>query len=160
MASNFERMIQLAEDVFASRTDPNQLSIDDKVIERLSLIHPATLSEFNEGNGPVVWVLVFPTNLELMKRFLEGKITEKELFDLTPLHTRYDAIYLCSAMVLKEYRGKGIAKKLTVQAIEKIEKDHPIESLFVWPFSKEGDSLAENVARMTGLPLKKRLELN
>jgi ribosomal protein S18 acetylase RimI-like enzyme len=154
--SDFERMIQLAEDVFASRTDTNQLSVDEKIIRRLQRIHPATISEYDDGNGPVVWILVIPTTFELMNMFLEKIISEKELYELTPLNTRYEALYLCSAMALPEYRGKGIAKRLTIQAIESIRKDHPIKSLFVWAFSTEGDALAEKVASLTGLPLKKR----
>ena len=51
--SNFERMIQLAEDVFDSRSDPDQLSVDESVIKRLQSIHPATVTEFDDGNGPV-----------------------------------------------------------------------------------------------------------
>jgi predicted GNAT family acetyltransferase len=154
--SNLERMIQLAEDVFAIRTDPNQLSVDDKVMKRLRQIHPATMSEYDDGKGPVAWILVFPTTLDLMNKFIEHEISEKELFELTPLQTKYEALYLCSALVLEEYRGKGIAKKLTIRAVESIRKDHPIKALFVWPFSKEGESLAEGLATLIGLPLKKR----
>jgi predicted GNAT family acetyltransferase len=154
--SNFERMVQLAEDVFASRTDPDQLSVDEGVISRLQMIHPSTMSEYNEGNGPVAWILVFPTTLELMNRFLAEDISEKELFELTTIVSRYEAIYLCSALVLEEYRGRGIAKDLTLLAIEKIKKDYPIRTLFVWAFSKEGAGLAEKLAVLTGLPLQKR----
>lgn len=156
MTSNFERMIKLAEDTFAHRTDSNQLSVDEDVLIRLHRIHPATVSEYDDGNGPVVWILVIPTTIDLMTRFLESKISEKELYELTPLKANYEALYLCSAMVLPEFRGKGIAKKLTVQAIESIKKDHPIKSLFVWAFSKEGDGLAENVAGITELTLRKK----
>ena len=93
--SNFERMIQLADNVFSTRTDANQLSVDEEVMNRLHEIHPASLSEFDDGNGPAAWVLVFPTTDVLMKEFLDKKITEKELFYLTPLNVVYDAIYLC-----------------------------------------------------------------
>ena len=151
--SNFERMIQLADDVFSTRTDANQLSVDEEVMNRLHEIHPASLSEFDDGNGPAAWVLVFPTTDVLMKEFLDKKITEKELFYLTPLNVVYDAIYLCSALVLEEHRNKGIAKSLTVDAIEKIRKDHPIKSLFVWAFTKEGDALAKKISLELGLPL-------
>jgi len=154
--SNFERMIQMAEDVFAYRTDTNQLSVNEQVIEKLQQLHPATMSEYNEGNGPVVWILIFPTTTDLMNQFLEEKISEKELFELTPINTSYDALYLCSAMVLPEYRRKGIAKKLTLEAIVKIRKGHPIKNLFVWPFSKEGEMLADKIAIITGLPIQKR----
>jgi hypothetical protein len=156
--TNFERMIQLAEEVFAVKNDPNQLDVNEEVIERLQRIHPATVSEFDDGNGPVAWILLLPTTLDLMNRFLENTISEKELFDLTPLDTPYEAVYLCSALVLEEYRKKGIAKRLALQAIENIRKDHPLKSLFVWPFSKEGDLGSEAIARLTSLPLRKRLE--
>src|SRR6478609_5449365 len=110
--SNFERMIQLADEVFTSRSDPNQLDINPEVLDHLRNIHPATVSEYDDGHGPVAWILLIPTTTELMNRFLKNEISEKKLYELTPLNTTYDALYLCSAMVLKEYRRKGIAKKL------------------------------------------------
>ena len=155
---NFERMIQLAEEVFSVKNDPNQLDVNPAVLERLQKIHPATVAEYDDGNGPVAWILLIPTTLELMHQFIEKKISEKELFDLTPLNTKYEALYLCSALVLEEYRRKGIAKRLTMEAIENIRKDHPLKALFVWPFSKEGNLGAAEVARLTSLPLYKRTE--
>lgn len=154
--SNYERMIQLAEKIFATRTDPEQLDVDETVIAHLLEIHPSTVSEYNEGNGPCVWILVIPTTTALMQQFLEKKITEKMLYERTPFHTKYEAIYLCSAMVLDEYRGKGIATRLTVEAVNAIAKEHPIKALFVWPFSKEGDQLAKKISVLTQLPLFKR----
>src|SRR4030095_15289111 len=109
--SNFERMIQLAEDVFAVKNDPEQLDVNQDVLDRLKRIHPSTVSEYADESGPVAWVLVIPTTLSLMNQFLEHKISEKELFELTPLDAKYEALYLCSAMVLEEYRRKGIAKQ-------------------------------------------------
>jgi GNAT superfamily N-acetyltransferase len=151
-------MMQLADEVFAVKNDPDQLDVNQQVLERLIRIHPATVSEYDDGNGPVAWVLVIPTTLDLMNRFIEKKISEKELFELTPTNITYDALYLCSALVLEEYRRKGIAKRLMLDAIEKIRKDHPLKALFVWPFSKEGDLGAKHLAELTGLPLYKRLE--
>ena len=149
-------MIQLAEEVFATKNDPDQLDVDEKVIARLQELHPSAVSEFDDGNGPVVWILMIPTSLDLMNTFLGRKITEQELFDLTHPGMTYEAIYLCSAMVLKEYRRKGIAKQLAIKAIEAIKSEHPIKTLFVWPFSREGDALAEVIAAQTTLPLQKR----
>jgi len=156
--SNFERMIQLADEVFAVKSDPNQLDVDEDVIARLLRIHHATVSEYDDGNGPVAWVLLIPTTLDLMNRFLEHKISEKELFDLTPENSVYEALYLCSALVLEEYRRKGIAKQLMLTAIENIRKDHPLKALFVWAFSNEGDLASEAIARLTSLPLYKWTE--
>lgn len=154
--TNFERMIQLADEVFATKTDPNQLDINEEVLDHLQAIHPATVSEYDDGKGPVAWILLIPTTTELMSQFIAMRISEKELYELTPLNTRYDAIYLCSAMVLDEYRRKGIAKRLTLRAIESIRHDHPIQSLFVWTFSNEGLLAAKALALETGLPLIQR----
>src|SRR4051812_44338143 len=134
--SNFERMIQLAGEAFDTKNDPEQLDVDEKIIERLFQIHSASVSEYDNGHGPVVWILMIPTSLELMEQFIDKKISEKELFKRTQPGWKYEAVYLCSAMVLEEYRGKGIAKRLTLEAIGKIRKDHPLKKLFVWPFSK------------------------
>lgn len=154
--SNFDRMLQLADEVFATKTDPNQLDINPDVLDHLRTIHPASVAGHDEAGGPVAWVLVIPTTKRLMDQFLEGKISEKQLYDLTPLHKTYDAIYLCSAMVLEEYRGKGWAKKLTLDAIAAIRQDHPIKDLFAWTFTSEGLLTAESVARAAGLPLHLR----
>jgi hypothetical protein len=162
--SNYERLINLAEEVFSVKSDPNQLDVNQEVIDRLKRIHSATVSEFSDENGPVAWLLVIPTTPDLMNRFLEMEISEKELFELTPLNSVYEAVYLCSALVLEEYlleeyRRKGIAKQLALKAIADISKDHPINALFVWAFSKEGGLAAETLSRLTGLPLYRRIGL-
>ena len=154
--SNFERMIQLSDAIFSSRIDPNQLNVDENVMERLQLIHPNSISEYDDGNGPVCWILCIPTTLDLMHQFIDQKISEKELYELTPLNTKYEAIYLCSALLLEEFRGKGIAQRLSLQAIAKIKIDHPIKALFFWSFSKEGEKLAEKISGLIDLPLFKR----
>ncbi len=154
--NNYERLIQLADEVFSSRTDPDQLNVDENVMEHLQLIHPNTMSEYDNGNGPVCWILCIPTTLDLMTMFINQKISEKELYELTPLNTKYEAIYLCSALLLEEFRGKGIAQNLAVNAIESIKIDHSIKALFYWAFSKEGEKLAEKVSGLIGLPLYKR----
>jgi len=156
--SNLERMIQLADEVFATKNDPDQLNVDQDVLERLLMIHPSSVSAYDDGNGPVAWILLIPTTLELMHRFIANEISEKELFELTPLQVKYQALYLCSALVLKEYRRKGIAKQLSLQAIENIRRGHPLTALFVWAFSKEGDLGSETLSALTSLPLFKRAD--
>lgn len=154
--SNFERMIQLSDEVFSSRTDPDQLNVNEDVMNHLERIHPDTISEFDDGNGPVCWVLCIPTTLDLMTQFVDQKISERELYDLTPLNTNYEAIYLCSALLLEEFRGKGIAQKICVDAIQSIKMDHAIKDLFFWSFSNDGEKLANKMSELTGLPLHKR----
>jgi hypothetical protein len=130
--------------------------VNENVMEHLQLIHPDTISEYDDGNGPVCWILCIPTTLDLMTQFINKEISEKELYELTPLNTKYEAIYLCSALLLEEFRGKGIAQRLGINAIENIKIAHSIKALFFWSFSKEGEKLADKVAGLMGLPLYKR----
>ncbi len=150
-------MIALAEETFAVKEDPDQLDVDRDVLAQLQKMHPSAVSEYDDGNGPVAWVLLIPTTTELMNSFLEKRISEKELFELTPLNIKYEALYLCSAMVLEEFRRKGITKKLALEAIAEMLKTHPVKALFVWAFSKEGDLASEAIARETSLPLYRRI---
>ena len=150
---NLGRMIRLAGEVFSARTDPDQLDVDEAVIERLQSLHPATLSEHVEGDGPVVWILLIPTTRETMDLFFDHKIGERELLDRTHPGEHVDALYLCSALVLPEFRGKGLAQQVSLAAIRAIRRDHAIRWLYVWPFSEGGDVLAKRIAEVVGLKL-------
>jgi ribosomal protein S18 acetylase RimI-like enzyme len=155
---NLARMIQLADEVFGMKQDPTQLSVNRKVMARLRKIHPDTMTEKRTKKGPIAWILVFPTTKDLMKQFITKKINEQELLKRTSLRAEYDAVYLCSALVLPENRRKGLAKRLMCKAIISIQKQHPIKFLFYWAFSKEGKKLASSVAKELNLPLLKRKE--
>lgn len=156
MQENFERMLALANDFFEARNDPDQINVTKRVMARLMQIHPATMSERRTKKGPVAWMLVIPTTTLLMEKFVEGSISERQLLKRTPLRRPYRTIYLCSALVLPEYRKKGIAAKLLTKAIRSIRREHPIEALFYWSFSRGGSHLARSVARQLHLPLVRR----
>ncbi len=154
--TNHERLIALATEVFDAKNDPEQISVTAEDVERLRALHPAAMTQESNEDGPLAWVLVFPTTDDLMERFLRKEITERELLWSTPVGETLEALYLCSVLVLPEFRGKGMAKKLTINAVRSIQKDYPIRELFVWPFNKGGEQAAESVARETGLPLRIR----
>jgi ribosomal protein S18 acetylase RimI-like enzyme len=153
---NRARMIKLAEEFFNMKNDPAQLPVNEETMKHLLEIHPNTLSEKTDENGPIAWILIIPTTKKVMNDFLGQKITEKEILERTPIGGKYHAIYLCSALVLPEYRNKGLAKQLLIDAIESIMKQHPIKFLFLWSFSEEGRSLAASIAKAFNLPLFQR----
>jgi GNAT superfamily N-acetyltransferase len=156
--TNLERMIALADQFFEAKSDPDQLVVDEGVIAKLKSLHPATMSEASDENGPIAWILLIPTTHQVMERFVRGEIGEKLLFDLSTPGTAFESIYLCSALVLPEHRGKGLATRLTIDAIQAIQRDHPIRELFVWAFSEEGKKMAESIAIKFHLPLYERTE--
>ena len=153
---NLERMIQLAEEFFDVKNDPDQIAVDEETRARLLAIHPNTMSEVRNEDGPIVWILVIPTTTGVMEQFLIKKINEQQILQLTPPGGSYEAVYLCSALVLPEHRGKGLAKQSAVRAIREIQKQHSIKNLFAWTFSPEGEGLAISIAKDLGLPLRKR----
>lgn len=128
---NYSKMMAVIDEAFATRTDPNQLQVNQHDIEKLNQLHRACLNEKSNEEGPLIWCLIFPTTSELMEQFLAKKISETELLHQTPLSKNLDCIYLCSVSTLPEERGKGETKKLCLHAINEIRKDYPIQKLFV-----------------------------
>ncbi len=153
---NLQRMIQLAEEFFEMKNDPAQISVTGETRALLEKLDPDTMSEISTEQGPVAWILVFPTTKELMEQFVSKKVNEQELLVKTPLGVSYEAIYLCSALVLPEYRGKGLVKQLAQKAIQGMMGRYPIRHLFYWGFSPEGDKLASWLAREFDFPLLQR----
>ena len=153
---NFEKMRQLAEEFFGTKNDPEQISVDEETMSLLKKIHPETLSEERNDDGPIAWILVVPTTRKVMEDFISGRISEKDLLTKTPPGAVFDSLYLCSALVLPEERGKGVATTLACRPIRAILRDHPIQFLFFWKFSDAGEGLAAAIAREFHLPLLRR----
>jgi len=150
-------MITLAEQFFTTKNDPEQLAVDAAVMEQLRGIHPATLSEARNEDGPFAWVILIPTSHEAMERFLTGEIGERQLLAMNDVGSQCTAIYLCSALVLPEHRGKGVARRLAIDAIHSMQHDYDITDLYVWAFSLRGRKLAESIALSCRLPLHERV---
>ncbi len=110
-------MAALAEQFFHTQEDPDQLVVNEEVMDRLLAIHPRTLNQEATADGPICWILLIPTTSALMEEFLAGKIGERELLNRTTPGGSYEAIYLCSALVLPEHRSGGVARRVSVAAI-------------------------------------------
>lgn len=150
---NYKKMMSVIDSVFETRHDPDQLQVTPKQMKKLQAIHPSALSEKATIEGPVIWVLMIPTTELVMHEFIAGTITEKQLLEKTEPGISYHCLYLCSATTLPEYRGKGDTRRLCMDVIANIRKDHFIKTLFVWPFTNEGEKLATSIAKECGLDL-------
>ncbi len=149
-------MLELVNTFFDTRNDPGQISVTDEQREKLMQLHPATLSELANEDGPIVWVLLIPTNKQIMEQFLNGEISEKQLLDLAQPGESCQSLYLCSASVLPEFRKQGLARKVTIGAINSIRAQYSISTLYFWPFSSEGRALAQSIADELGIELLER----
>ncbi len=153
---NLTRMIALAEEFFETKGDPDQIAVSEDVIERLKKIHPATLGELRDDHGPIAWMLIIPTTRHVMDRFIAGEISERALLELTERESVYDSAYLCSALVLPEYRRQGLARQLALEALQALMKEYSITALYYWAFSEEGSKFAEAIAEVLHLPVFRR----
>jgi ribosomal protein S18 acetylase RimI-like enzyme len=154
MQKNLARMLEMVNSFFDMKNDPDQLQVSEAAQARLQRIHPMCLTEVTNEDGPILWLLLFPTNQALVDSFLKDEINEQELFNRTPEDSKgHDCIYLCSASVLPEFRNKGLASQHTIAAVQAMQKEFPIKSLCVWPFSKEGEQLGQYIANKLNLPL-------
>ena len=149
-------MLALVGEVFDVKNDPDQIDVDESARAKLQLLHPATMSEFANDDGPIAWILLIPTTLKTMNQFVAGDITEKQLLEQTQPGDPMEAVYLCSASVLPEFRKQGIASRLTLDALRRMSTDFSIKALFFWKFSDNGAQLAHQLAEHLSIPLYER----
>lgn len=146
----FEKMGSITEKFFGTYTDQEQIPITIESRKKLKNLSKYGLNCALDSDGnPVSWVVVVPTSVALMDQFIKGEINEREMFDRSLPSHRYEAIYLCSAFTIPEYRKKGIAKVLMLQSIHEFQKTNPEIKIFAWVWSEDGkkliNSLDENI---------------
>jgi len=145
-----EKARQIAESFFGTNDDPTQIKISVEAFEKFKSISPdSILYEIDEKGEPISWVANLPTTKELMNKFLNGEINERELMDLTTSQGRYSAVYLCAAFTLPEHRRKKLASKLMNESISRIPLIENFD-LFSWSVSPEGLSMVKNMEREIG----------
>jgi GNAT superfamily N-acetyltransferase len=93
---------------------------------------------------------MLPCRAELMRRFIQGSISESELFAAVRAEPiDYACVYFGSLFLDERHRGKGLAARAVLESIEYITKHkNPRPELFYWEYSPEGAALAE---RLEGL---------
>lgn len=156
MKPNLLKLLELVDHVFQTRNDPSQIGFTESDMAKMNNLHVECLQEAENEDGPIAWVAVIPTSLDLMNEFIIKTITERELFDRTTMETPKEAVYLCSAIVLPDFRRKGIALQLSLEAIHAMQQHWSLSAVFVWPFSDEGKVLAHKIADECGLTLYTR----
>lgn len=88
------------------------------------------------------------TSNELADKFLSAEINENDLLLNSRKIKKFDCIYLCSAIILPEFRNKGFifesSKRVIANSIEEFGMQFP--KLFYWPFSNIGEKLSKKIA--------------
>jgi hypothetical protein len=152
----YQKMHKVAEDFFGTNDDPDQISITEESNRKLRSIDNDTIMYKVDRNGdPISWIIVIPTSREVMNKFLNKEITERELLEITVEEKSFEALYLCSAFTLPKYRKQGLAKELTLEAVKKFAPNVENE-LYSYPFSEEGKSALKSLEKELGREIKFR----
>ena len=149
-SAQVQKILEIAEGFYGTSTDPEQIPINKESFDKLMSLHQETikLKTGIDGN-PLSWVVVIPTNKEIMNLFLEGKITEKELFDRAVVEKSFETLYLCSVFTVTKHRNKGLATELLLDSIKEFASDDSVQ-LYAWIYSKEGESLVNQLKKQLG----------
>lgn len=149
--------MEWAEKIFGIEQDPDQMPINEESVKKLDAIYVEWLNTRSNGNNePISWSVVMPTQKSLAEQFLNNKITEKELLELTKAEERYDSLYIVSAITVPDYRNKGLAFESLIAAIKKA----PITMdalIFAWPITPEGQNLANKISSFLNREIKFRI---
>ena len=144
-----QKIIDIGEQLFKTAQDPTQIPISWGSYYKLQELHQDSLLCKTENGELISYVVTLPTKKELMNDFLEGKINERELLDLTKPQKIYEALYLCEAFTTSEHRRRGYIIELFRQAISSIPHTSDVK-LFTWPFSEEFKKLTEKLSSILG----------
>jgi hypothetical protein len=141
-----DKIIKITEEFFGSEQHPDYIPVNKESCQKLDNINPNWLTYKLVDGEPVSWVVILPTQPELMKKFISGEITEKELMNETKSEKEFQTLYLCSAFTVSAYRRQGYITELFKTGIEKIPHT-PQASLFAWPVTSEGGKLVEKLEK-------------
>lgn len=152
----FEKALELSEAFFGTKKDPEQIPVTQASADKLQSIHPNTIRyQLDERGDPIAWVVVIPTSTETMQKFTSGSISERELLDVAAEERSFEALYLCSAFVLPEYRRKGYAKQLLLDGIRELSGGRDLP-LYAWVYSEAGERLVDAVSQTLGRQVARR----
>ena len=145
---DLEKMNVVAKELFHTEDDNTQAS--PTMYNSLQIIgkEKHNFISINDNTGqPIAWSVVVPTSFEVMDKFLNKKITEKELLEISSIDNKFEALYLMAVVVQPDYRKKGIAKFLFGTQIKYFKNKYDINHFYSWYLSEEGKKLGLSIEK-------------
>ena len=160
MSSTIDETSKIVEEYFGTQKDPHQITTSPENRNWIYKNIKYYLNIIKHKDKIIGFSFMLPATKELMDKFISKKISEAELFEkikISNVPQIPEAIYLCSAVIKKEFRGKGLATQASIKLINKfIDNSRQKPILFYWAWSNEGEKLAIKMAKLTNLELKYR----
>ncbi len=120
--------------------------------KHMALHSKSFICKLDDSGELVGWAVAVPTSKLLAQKFLDGAITEKELFDETEPSDRYEALYLCFAFVVEKERKKHHARDMFLEIFESVPLSDDA-TIFIWPVSDDGRKFTKKFALEIDLPI-------
>lgn len=150
-------LITLIENQFDTRNHPEQMQINDENRLWVRSKIPECALIIKDKDIVIGSTLIIPSILVVMNDFISGKIHEADLVHQMQReeinYKKMQAIYLCSAFIKPEYRGKGLALKALIKSIHDINPENHPFPLYYWAYSQDGKRLADKLAFVTDFPV-------
>lgn len=145
-----KKLEELAEGFFDTAHDPDQMQVSEESGKKLEKLTPYFMNYILDDTGnPISWVLVMPTQKELVIKFVNREITEQEFLDESRPADYYTGFYICSMITLPEYQGKGLASRLIKETVDYIPLT--IDALFaIWPTTPDGVAIIPKLEKVLG----------
>jgi hypothetical protein len=153
----WEKLKAMLEAFYNTQNDPDQIQIRPSSTGKnwISTRIPECAVIIKSGDELVGSTLVLPCTQAWMQDFITGRINEAQLAekiresDLT--YETMETIYSCSAFIVPEHRGKGLAAQALIHSIRNITtRKIPI---FYWEYSTIGKIITEKYAAHLGVEL-------
>ena len=145
-----DKIVELSEEFFDTEHDENQIPSEEITYKFNTINFPLSLNIIKDGSKVIGQTFILPSKKKDMLDFISGKINERELFYRIKSCERnnFDSLYIVSALIIPEYRNKGIALGALKKHLEVSGKEFDFfPNLFCWIFSKEGEKLIEKLSR-------------
>jgi hypothetical protein len=153
----WNQLSAMIEAFYNTEQDPEQMPIRPNSTGKnwISTRIPECAVIIKMGDELVGNTLVLPCTQALMQDFITGQINEAQLVEkIREEEITYETmqtIYSCSAFIVPEHRGKGLAMQALIHSIKSITtRKIPI---FYWEYSTVGKIITEKYAACLGVEL-------
>ncbi|OGG55354.1 hypothetical protein A3D62_02270 [Candidatus Kaiserbacteria bacterium RIFCSPHIGHO2_02_FULL_49_11] len=151
-----QNLLQFVEPFFQTESDPNQIPTTTEAYRKILSLDPHSVALRADQSGRIVsYAAVLPTTNELMNKFLNHEITEREMFEATQLQAIPESLYLMAIAVAKDFKGKGDVFGMMRDIITHFKDRNQDLKLFVWEFSEEGKRFVSLLEKRYDLSINK-----
>lgn len=145
--SEMLEMGKIAEELFGTEEDETQAKPSLENSKRLISIDTGNYVYIKEGEKIAGWSCVLPTSTLDRKRFMNGEINERQLFENSCDNPSFEALNLIAVIVLPEYRNKGLGSHMMEWQIKYFTEKCAMKDFYALVLTSEGARLMKKIER-------------